>query len=37
MSLIYLMTLISDLILKHISPFSLSILEIETVASLVLD
>ena len=33
---IYLTTLISDLILGHISPFSLSILEIETMAILVL-
>ena len=37
MLVIYLMTLTSDLILGHISPFSLSILEIETGASLVLD
>ena len=36
MSVVYIMILISDLILWHISPFSLSILEIETVASLVL-
>ena len=37
MSVVYLMTLISDLILRHMSPFSLSILDIETVTSLVLD
>ena len=37
MSVVYLVTLISDLILGHISPFSLSILEIGSVASLVLD
>ena len=37
MLVIHLMTLTSDLILGHFSPFSLSILEIETVASLVLD
>ena len=37
MSVVYLMTLILDLILGHISPFSLSILEIGTVASLDLD
>ena len=37
MSVVYLMTLISGLILGHISPFSLSILEIETMANLVLD
>ena len=37
MSVVYLMTLISNLILGHISPFSLSILEIEIVANLVLD
>ena len=37
MSVVYLMTLISDLILERISPFSFSILEIETVANLVLD
>ena len=34
---IYLMTLTLDFILGHIYPFSLSILEIETAASLVLD
>ena len=34
---IYLITLTSDLILGHISPFSLSILEIGTTTSLVLD
>ena len=33
----YLMTLTSDLILGHISPFCLSILEIEIVVGLVLD
>ena len=37
MSVVDLMTLISDLILGYISLFSLSILKIETVASLVLD
>ena len=37
MLVIYLMTLTLDLILGHISPFSLSILEIETTTSLVLD
>ena len=37
MLIIYLMTLTLGLILEHISPFSLSILEIETMASLVLD
>ena len=37
MSVVYFMTLISDLILGHISPFSFSILEIEAVANLVLD
>ena len=37
MLVIYLMTLTLDLILGHISPFSLSILEIEITASLVLD
>ena len=36
-SVVYLMTLISDLILGRISPFSFSILEIERVASMVLD
>ena len=37
MLVIYLMTLTSDLILLHISPFSFSILEIGTATSLVLD
>ena len=37
MSVVYLMILISDLILGHISPFYFSILEIGTVASLVSD
>ena len=37
MSVVYLMTSILDLILGHISPSSLSILEIEIVVSLVLD
>ena len=37
MLVVYLMTLTSDLILGHISPFSFSILEIEIVAGLVLD
>ena len=37
MSVVDLMTLISDLILGYISLFSLSILKIETVVSLVLD
>ena len=37
MLVVYLMTLTSDLILGHISPFSFSILEIEIVAGMVLD
>ena len=37
MSVVYLMILIPDLILGHISPLSFNILEIETVTSLVLD
>ena len=37
MSVVYIMILISDLVLGHISLLSLSILEIETVTSLVLD
>ena len=37
MSVVYLMTLISDFILGHISPFSFSIFEIEIVVGLVSD
>ena len=37
MLVVYLMTLTSDLILGHISPFSFSIFEIEIVACLVSD
>ena len=37
MLVVYLMTLTSDLILGYISPFSLSILEIGTMVSLVSD